>query len=72
MEKDVLNIKTEFSTEKLNNLYLIIDNKPIDADYDTSINIHVSPLTNYKDSYLNPATQCFIYLATILIELDPL
>ena len=70
--KDVLNIQTEFNTEKLNNLYLIVDNKPIEADYDDSINIHVSPLTNYKDPYLNPETEFFTYLATILIELDPL
>ena len=56
--KDVLNIQSLLTTKELNNLYLIVDNKPIGADY--------------EDGSLIPATEFYTYLTTILIELDPL
>ena len=69
--KDILNIKTELSTEKLNNPYLIVDDAHFLFDVKGD---SITPLefSNYPFLYLNPATEFFTYLATILIELDPL
>ena len=72
--KDILNIRSEFSTEKLNNPYLIIENIPF---LFSLVGNSISPpdfsdYPNLLNDYLNPTTEFFTYLATILIELDPL
>ena len=66
--KDILNIRSGFSTEKLNNPYLIIENEPIPISFKEDGNI--SPPFNYLN--FNSTTEFFTYLATILVELDPL
>ena len=72
--KDILNIKSEFSTEKLDKPYLIIENKPFlfNAVSNSIEPPDFSDYSNLLSEYLNPTTECFTYLATILIELDTL
>ena len=72
--KDILNIRSEFSTEKINNPYLIIKDIPFlfSLAGNTISPPDFSDYPNLLDDYLNPTTEFFTYVTTILIELDPL